>query len=234
MSALERLVHATAAMLNPPPRSSRHPARGPDVKVMGIRHGRAVSLTIACAMVSRHLADLDAYAAETAAIARQARALAAAEGFDDCAVAVNAADDRAAGSLFLTVTGTSAEAGDDGQVGRGNRTNGLITPGRPMSLEATAGKNPVSHVGKIYNVVARQIAQALVDELADVAEAHCTLVSCIGRPVTEPAVIDLRLATRDGRPAVSLESPAAGIAHRLLQAIPTLVDRFVAGTVDVF
>ncbi|MHA1487030.1 MAG: methionine adenosyltransferase, partial [Promethearchaeota archaeon] len=54
--------------------------------------------------------------------------------------------------LYLTITGTSAEAGDDGEVGRGNRSNGLITPCRPMSLEAVCGKNPINHVGKLYNV----------------------------------------------------------------------------------
>ena len=43
-------------------------------------------------------------------------------------------------SVYLTVTGTSAEMGDDGQVGRGNRPNGLITPYRPMTLEAAAGR----------------------------------------------------------------------------------------------
>jgi S-adenosylmethionine synthetase len=39
------------------------------------------------------------------------------------------------GSVYLTVTGTSAEAGDDGEAGRGNRVNGLITPYRPMTME---------------------------------------------------------------------------------------------------
>ncbi len=34
-------------------------------------------------------------------------------------------------------SGLSAETGDDGQVGRGNRVNGLITPNGPMSLEAS-------------------------------------------------------------------------------------------------
>jgi S-adenosylmethionine synthetase len=51
-------------------------------------------------------------------------------------------------TVYLTVTGTSAEAGDDGEVGRGNRVNDLITPYRPISLEAAAGKNPVTHVGQ--------------------------------------------------------------------------------------
>ncbi len=58
-------------------------------------------------------------------------------------VHVNTADDIKKKSVFLTVTGTSAEMGDDGSVGRGNRCNGLITPNRPMSMEATSGKNPI-------------------------------------------------------------------------------------------
>ena len=40
--------------------------------------------------------------------------------------------------------------------------SGLITPYRPMTLEAAAGKNPVSHVGKTYNLAAGRIARALV------------------------------------------------------------------------
>jgi S-adenosylmethionine synthetase len=53
-------------------------------------------------------------------------------------VVVNAADDLEAGSVYLTVTGTSAEAGEDGEAGRGNRVNGLITPFRPMTMESAA------------------------------------------------------------------------------------------------
>jgi S-adenosylmethionine synthetase len=98
------------------------------------------------------------------------------------------------------VTSTSAEAGDDGQVGRGNRVNGLITPYRPMSLEAAAGKNPVSHVGKLYNVLATQIAEALVSTFQEVADARCLIVSKIGALVSTPALIRLGLATRNGLP----------------------------------
>lgn len=50
-------------------------------------------------------------------------------------VVINAADNYEKDIVYLTVTGTSAECGDDGQVGRGNRANGLITPYRPMTLE---------------------------------------------------------------------------------------------------
>lgn len=84
---------------------------------------------------------------------------------------MNAADDDERGTVYLTVTGTSAEAGDDAEVGRGNRTSGLITPYRPMTLEAAAGKNPVSHVGKLYNLVASRIAAAIIEALPAVRDA---------------------------------------------------------------
>ena len=68
--------------------------------------------------------------------------------------------------MYLTLLGTSAEQGDSGQVGRGNRVCGLISLNRPMSVEAAAGKNPVSHVGKIYNVLAHELAMRIYAESA--------------------------------------------------------------------
>ena len=96
--------------------------------------------------------------------------------------------------MYLTVTGTSAEAGDDGQVGRGNRTSGLITPYRVMSTEAAAGKNPVTRVGKLYNVMASGIAATLVETVAGVTAADCVLVSQIGHPVANPAIADVAIS----------------------------------------
>jgi S-adenosylmethionine synthetase len=234
MTALELLVLRTETLLNGRPRASIHPAWGEDIKVMGVRRDTAVSLTIACAMIDRHLANLDDYLAETTAIRRKVQDLAADCGFDDCQVRVNAADDPTSGSVYLTVTGTSAEAGDDGQVGRGNRANGLITPYRPMSLEATAGKNPVSHVGKIYNVLARHVAEAIVSTMPQVSAAQCYMVSEIGKPVTTPAITHVRLAVRDGRPVSRLKRAVGEIVSRELQGTAALVDRFVAGTIELF
>ena len=77
---------------------------------------------------------------------------------------INTADNLKTSCIFLTVTGTSAEMGDDGSVGRGNRCNGLITPNRPMSMEATSGKNPINHIGKIYNLLSTQMARDIVKQ----------------------------------------------------------------------
>jgi S-adenosylmethionine synthetase len=234
MTALELLVLRTERLLNGPSRRSHHPAWGEDIKVMGIRHGGAVRLTIACALIDRHLSTLDDYLAETTAIRHKVQDLAADCGFEDCQVRVNAGDDLSSGSVYLTVTGTSAEAGDDGEVGRGNRPNGLITPYRPMSLEAAAGKNPVSHVGKIYNVLARQIAETIVATMPEVFAAQCFMVSEIGTPVTTPAIIHVRLAMRDGSPVSRLEGAVGAIVSQELQGVAQLADRFMAGTVELF
>jgi S-adenosylmethionine synthetase len=220
MSPLERLVLAVEKRINGGNRNQEHPAWGEDVKVMGVRNGSFVELTIACAIIGRHVANLDDYLDEKRLVERPVQELAA-SGDLTCQVSINAADDPSRNSIYLTVTGTSAEAGDDGQVGRGNRVNGLIAPGRPMSLEAAAGKNPVTHVGKIYNVLAHQIAEALTTEMPQIAIAHCSMVSRIGAPVTSPALVHLKLATRDGLPASQLRPRVAEITAAHLSGVPS-------------
>jgi S-adenosylmethionine synthetase len=233
MSALERLTLAIEQRLNAPEHARERPARGEDVKVMGIRRGDILQLTVACAMIGGHLRTIEDYLAETAAVQQVISSLAAELGFVNCGAAVNTADDPAGGTVYLTVTGTSAEAGDDGEVGRGNRVNGLITPYRPMSLEAAAGKNPVTHVGKIYNVVARDIAEAIVAADTGIAAAQCLMVSRIGNPVTRPAITDVKLATKDGAPIDRFEGPVEDVVSGCLSRIPQLIEGFITGAIDV-
>ena len=151
LSPTEQLVLAAERYLTSQMSTTRHPERGEDVKVMAMRDGDRIRLTIACAMIGKYLDTLEDYAEAKRALASEILALPETGAAGDVTVGVNAADDLATGSVYLTVTGTSAEAGDDGQTGRGNRINGLITPLKPTSMEAIAGKNPVNHVGKLYN-----------------------------------------------------------------------------------
>ena len=83
-------------------------------------------------------------------------------------------------------------------------------------------------------MIARDIAEALVSEIAAVASAECCLVSEIGKPVEAPALTHVRLATHDGSPADRLESAVGEIVTRQTRAIAGLVDRFVAGTLQLF
>lgn len=54
-----------------------------------------------------------------------------------------------------------------------------------MSLEAAAGKNPINHVGKIYNVLAHEMASALAADL-DVAEVGANRENEINRAPRNP------------------------------------------------
>jgi S-adenosylmethionine synthetase len=234
LSPLEQLVLAVGAAIAARARAEDRPAWGEDTKVMGVRLGAQVRLTISCALIGRHLADLDAYLAEKIAIERLAVETAGPFHFESCAVTVNAGDGPDAGEVYLTVTGTSAEAGDDGQVGRGNRINGLITPGRPMSLEAAAGKNPVSHVGKIYNVAARDIARRVVETVPEVVRAECLLVSQIGAPITEPSVVEVRVEGPEPPALERLSGAIRAITVGTLAGLTDRIDAFVAGAVDLY
>ncbi len=232
MTKLERLVLSVERQINA--RDRAHRAWGEDVKIMGIRRGETAQLTVACAMIGRHLSHTDDYLNQKAAIATMAQRLAAKQGFPGCQVTVNAADDPAAGSIYLTVTGTSAESGDDGQVGRGNRVNGLITPGRPMSLEAAAGKNPVSHVGKIYNILARNICESLIADSPQISSAHCLLVSQIGTPITRPAIVRIKIATVDKAPLEKFRDRIEEITVAQLDNAHKLTDDLMSGRFAVF
>ena len=229
LSELERIVLAVERRLNAPELRAERPEVGEDVKVMGVRRDGRIRLTVACAFVDRFVADPDDYLAKRARVAELAAEEARRHTGLEVEVEVNTADDPKAGSVYLTVTGTSAEAGDDGEAGRGNRANGLIAPDRPMTMESLAGKNPVTHVGKLYNLAAGLLAAALVDAIPEVAEAHCRLVSQIGRPVAEPQIADVRIRCEDGGPPDIHAARVREIAAAELARLPSLWQELVAG-----
>jgi len=234
LSATEQLVLAAERYLTSQTSTTGHPERGEDVKVMAMREGDDVRLTIACAMIGKYLDTLDDYAEAKRMLASDVLALPEAGAAGDVAISVNTADDLATGSVYLTVTGTSAEAGDDGQTGRGNRINGLITPLRPTSMEAIAGKNPVNHVGKLYNVVAQRICNSIIEMLAEVTRVQCALLSQIGRPIDQPARTLIRIMPVAGYPLEKLRDPVERIVNRHLQKISDLSLEFAAGKVSIY
>lgn len=212
-------------------------ATGKDVKVMAARKGDDIHLTIACAMISSRIAS----ASEYRSLVEQLGSLCAQKAHDmvgrEVEISINQADDLASddpGDHYLTMTGLSLENGDDGSVGRGNRVNGLITPFRPMSTEAAAGKNPVTHIGKLYNVLASQIAARIAEEAGgEVKEVQVRLLSQIGNPIDLPAVASVELITGDD--AYRRWSRRAGeIADSSLASIEDLTEQIVKGSIGIF
>ncbi len=196
-----------------------HPAIGEDIKVMGVRRRDQLNLTIACAIISEYVRDERAYEEVKEIIKDIAEKVASRYTKMKVTIRVNTADNYAKKLYYLTVTGTSAEHGDDGQVGRGNRANGIITPFRPMTLEATAGKNPISHTGKIYNILANKIVTQITKDYPEIEQTACYIVSEIGKPINEPQAINLELFSKRNR---KLEKDIQSIVAENFTQLPVL------------
>jgi S-adenosylmethionine synthetase len=233
LTETETIVYETEHELNTS-YAADHPELGPDVKVMGKREGDAIDITVAAAMVDAHVPDLDAYDDAVERVHAFVTDLAESRTDRTVNVDVNTADDYEAGSIYLTVTGTSAEQGDDGSVGRGNRANGLITPNRPMSMEATSGKNPVNHIGKIYNVLSTHIAETVTDEVDGIRDLQIRLLSQIGRPIDEPHVADAQIVTEPGVDLAAIEDDVVAIVDAELADVTSVTRRVIDGEVSTF
>ncbi len=225
LSPTEQLVLESEQLLNSEAIKKKWPQIGEDIKVMGTRVGDKIHLQVASAIISTETRDADEYASVMQAIQDMLLDHATKVTDNPVEVAVNTADKPDQGLFYLTVTGTSAEHGDDGQVGRGNRANGLITPYRPMTLEAAAGKNPVSHVGKTYNVAAREIVERIVDENPDLEQVYCYIVSQIGAPITEPQAVNIELYGECDLTAA--QKSVASIAEEVIAKLPDVWKGFV-------
>jgi len=211
-----------------------NPAVGPDVKIMGKRQGDHIEVTVAAAIVDSYVADLEEYDAVVEGIRDHVSSLAADYTDRDVSVHVNTADDYEDGSIYLTTTGTSAEQGDDGSVGRGNRANGLITPNRSMSMEATSGKNPVNHIGKIYNLLSTRIAESVVADVDGIRDLRVRLLSQIGRPIDQPHVADVEVVTADGVTVADIEDDVTAIVDEELANVTDVTERVIAGELSTF
>ena len=233
LTELERIVLAVERRLNALDFKAEFPASGEDIKVMGVRESNRIVLTISCAFIGRYLSDIAAYVDAKEHLRAVAHETAMQMTSKELMVQLNAADNLVNGSVFLTVSGTSAEAGDDGQTGRGNRPNGLITPCRPMTLEAMAGKNPVTHVGKLYSASASRMAHAIVAEVPGITEAECYLVRQIGTPIDRPHLTHVRVRGAERELSRAVEHGIEAIAEREVAAIPCLWKSFLTQSIPV-
>lgn len=190
MTPTETIVLETERFLNSPDFKKRFPASGEDIKVMGLRERNELHLTIADPLIDRFIESESEYFRKKDELLEEIKTYAAERTDLETSVYLNTLDreGRGMGGIYLTVTGTSAEDADSGQVGRGNRVNGIIPLNRPVSSEAAAGKNPVSHVGKIYNVLSHRIASEIYTNVPDIKEVYVWLLSQIGEPIDQPKI----------------------------------------------
>jgi len=232
-SETESIVKSAAEYIDGTLRS-RHPIIGHDMKFMGLRDGDEVTLTIACAMVDRYCAGMEEYIEAKEMLREEVERIVRRCTGRKVTVMVNTADNHEEESVFLTVTGTSAEMGDDGSVGRGNRCNGLITPNRPMSMEATSGKNPINHIGKIYNLLSTELAKECVKRVAGIDECYIRLLSQIGQPIDRPLVASAQILPKEGVDFESINEEIEGIIDEALERVTCITEKVISGELKTF
>ncbi len=201
MTKTETSVLETERYVNSDDFKKRFPESGEDVKVMGLRRGANLNITIAMAFVDRFVENEKDYFRKKAEILEEITRFAQEKAdFKNVTVDLNTLDvkGRGIGGVYLTVLGTSADGADSGQVGRGNRVNGVIPLNRPVCSEAAAGKNPVSHVGKIYNLLTHKIANSIYAQVSGIEEVYIWLLSQIGKPIDQPAIAAAQVVMKTG------------------------------------
>ncbi|AKB52665.1 Archaeal S-adenosylmethionine synthetase [Methanosarcina barkeri str. Wiesmoor] len=232
-SELENLVYNTERQLLTDLKS-RMPGIGEDMKVMGLRDGEDITLTICSGMIGRYIDDLDSYINMTQEMQTYVEEMATRYTERNVKVCINTGDNLKTSSIFLTVTGTSAEMGDDGSVGRGNRCNGLITPNRPMSMEATSGKNPINHIGKIYNLLSTQMARDIVKQVPEVQDVYIRLLSQIGKPIDQPLVASAQVIPKEGTSFAKVKAEAEVVMDDWLSNVTKITEMVIKGELDTF
>jgi len=206
LTETELVVLKTEDYLNSSNFKKKFPETGEDVKVMGYRVNKELNLTVAMPLISRFVdSESDYFAKKGKVIEDIENFLSNFDVMEKINVELNTLDVPGKGldGIYLSVLGTSAEDADSGEVGRGNRVNGVISLNRPMGTEAAAGKNPVSHVGKIYNFLSHKIANEIYSQVNGIREIYVWLCSQIGNPIDEPKVASVQVVLKKG---VSLNS----------------------------
>lgn len=238
MTETEKIVLATEKRLNSPEFKKEFPVAGEDIKVMGYRFDRRLVLTVALAFVARFVESEKGYFAQKKEIEAAVRDFVKSRGlrFEDVRVDVNTLDQpgRGEAGMYLTVLGTSAEGADGGQVGRGNKVNGVIALNRPMSTEAAAGKNPISHVGKIYNLLTHRMADEVYKEVPGIREVYIWLCSQIGQPIDQPLIASAQLVLRPNLPLSSISDEVKAVIERELANIYEFTQRLAQGEFPVW
>jgi S-adenosylmethionine synthetase len=102
-----------------------------------------------------------------------------------------------------------------------------------MGTEAAAGKNPVSHVGKIYNVLAHRLAREICQEIAGIREVYVLLLSRIGAPIDSPQMAGVQLLLERGRKIGEITRQVEDIIARELAGIDSFCAALARGEYPV-
>lgn len=237
LSTTEQVVLSLEKFLNSDEFKKRHSDTGIDVKIMALRIENNLKLTVAMPFLAKLIKSEGDYFARKKEVSKDIMAfLSQYKSYDKVELSFNALDKKKRGinGVYLTLTGTSAEDADSGEVGRGNRANGIIPVTRPIGSEAAAGKNPVSHVGKIYNVFSHYLARILYEKVEEIKEVYVFMLSEIGKPVNKPKIVLVKPLCKNRVAKRSLEKKIKEVVKEELNKMNDFCEKLVVGDFKVY
>ncbi len=231
LSVLERVVLMAENMLNTIALKRKHPCVGTDIKIMGVRIDKEISLTCCVPLISTHIRSEHEYHEQLLSLQSIVQDALQAE-FPEYTfrLSMNTRDNPSKSDFYLTLTGSAIESGDEGVVGRGNRINGVIPFTRHMSMEASCGKNPVYHVGKVYTVLCSLISQEIWARLG--RENYVYITSQIGKPLTAPWHIGVDLC--NVQPTESEKHSIQQIVTKHVSSPDAITQQIIRGDVRLY
>ena len=237
LTETEKMVLEAERFLNGPHFKQIYPESGHDVKIMGIRRDAQLALTVAMPLLDKYITSERVYFQRKEEICQSLISYLRSCGdrLQNITANMNTLDRAGAGlsGMYLSVLGTSAEDADSGEVGRGNQVNGLICLNRPRGSEAAAGKNPISHVGKIYSVLTHLIAAQIYREVSGVRQAVVWLCSRIGDPVDKPQLAAVQVALDGYTRLATIERAAREIVVREIEHMPQFCGALASGEYSI-
>lgn len=222
LSRCENAVLDVEHYLNSKEYKKKYPYTGMDIKVAGVRIDDDLEITVNIPFIAPLVSSMDQYKELTKILTADLRGFLDNNNYKDVRLTFNPQD--VSGLPYLSVTGSVADTGDVGVVGRGNRPNGIITPMRPMSIEAVSGKSPIDNTGKMYGVLANRIAKDVYEETGYWNDV--TIVTFRDRALHDPAYVLLSLDTKE-EDVDAVEQKVRPVIERSLADTPNLTKELV-------
>ena len=162
---------------------------GQDIKVMSVRSGKVITSTLAIPQITTETPNAKEYF-ERERYIEEALQDYAQEMLGDAATArviVNTQTKGPNPRPYLVTGGSCTDFGEEGAVGRGNKTHGIISSFRPNTMEAPHGKNPTYFVGKLLGYQADLIAKTVYETFG--ARCQVVLQANLGDQLFDPSKI---------------------------------------------
>ena len=163
---------------------------GQDIKVMSVRDKSRLDITMCIPQIATETPSVAAYEERLHHLRGELQnyiAPYAEQHKLGARLHVNTKDGHKAESRYMLAMGSCLDGGEEGMVGRGNKSRGLISSMRPNTMEAPQGKNPVYFNGKVHGYLAEELARRIADT-GDCA-AQVIIQANNGEPLYDPAQI---------------------------------------------